>query len=237
VTLNVGRKNKNRILASLSKDDTALLTPLLAPVEMPVRKVLEARNRRIEHVYFLGSGMASVVANGGNNHSIEIAVIGNEGMTGFPVLMGTDRSPNETFMQIAGAGWRIAAADLRAITERSASLRNHLLQYGHAQMVQMGFTALSNGRYKLDERAARWLLMAHDRSDSDDVALTHELLALMLGTRRPGITLALSELEKKGLISAKRGVVTVLDREGLEEIANASYGAPEAEYARLFGET
>jgi CRP-like cAMP-binding protein len=99
----------------------------------------------------------------------------------------------------------------------------------------MGYTALANGRYKLEERLARWLLMAQDRADGDDVILTHEFLAMMLGTRRPGITTALSQLEKAKIISSSRGRVTVLDRHALEETANGSYGGAESEYARLFG--
>jgi CRP-like cAMP-binding protein len=226
---------KNRILAGLSAKDTALLRPMLEPVEMPVRKLLEARGRRVEQVYFLDSGLASIVASGGTNHSIEIGIVGREGMTGLSVLLAADRSPHETFMQSAGTGWRIAAADLRAAMDQSAGLRDRLLQYAHTFTVQMGFTALSNGRYKLEERLARWLLMAQDRSDGDEISLTHEFLAGMLGTRRPGITTALNELEKNDIIESRRGVVTVRDRTALEETANGSYGAAEAEYARLFG--
>jgi CRP-like cAMP-binding protein len=197
--------------------------------------LLEARGRRIEQIYFLDSGLASIVASGGTNHSIEIGIVGREGMTGLSVVMAAERSPHETFMQSAGAGWRIAAADLRAAMEQSPTLRDRLLQYCHTLTVQMGFTALSNGRYKLEERLARWLLMAQDRSDGDDIALTHEFLAVMLGTRRPGITTALNEFEKNDIIESRRGVVTVRDRTALEETANGSYGAAEAEYTRLFG--
>jgi CRP-like cAMP-binding protein len=234
VTLEKGR-SKNRILAGLSAKDAALLRPMLAAVELPVRKLLEARGRRIEQIYFLDSGLASIVASGGTNHSIEIGIVGREGMTGLSVVMAAERSPHETFMQSAGAGWRIAAADLRAAMEQSPTLRDRLLQYCHTLTVQMGFTALSNGRYKLEERLARWLLMAQDRSDGDDIALTHEFLAVMLGTRRPGITTALNEFEKNDIIESRRGVVTVRDRTALEETANGSYGAAEAEYTRLFG--
>jgi len=233
--LDVGRKNKNGILAGLSKDDAALLKPFLAPVDLPVRKLLEGRNRRIEYVYFLDSGLASVVASGGTDHSVEIAIIGREGMTGLPILLSTDRSPHETFMQDAGTGRRISVHDLHSAMAQSTTLRDRLLQFAHTISVQMGFTALANGRYKLEERLARWLLMALDRSDGDSVTLTHEFLAVMLGTRRPGITTALSELEKSNFVKPRRGSVTILSREALEETANGCYGGSEAEYGRLFG--
>jgi CRP-like cAMP-binding protein len=225
----------NRILAGLSKADLGLLSPSLAPVDLPLRKMLEARSRRIDHVYFLESGLASVVASGGSNHAIEVAVIGSEGMTGQAIVLAADRSPHETFIQSPGTGWRILAADLRAAMAKSPSLRERLLRYAHVLGVQMGYTALANGRYKLEERLARWLLMAQDRADGAEVILTHEFLATMLGTRRPGVTAALNELQRAGIIASERGRVTVLDRHALEETANGSYGAAEAEYARLFG--
>jgi CRP-like cAMP-binding protein len=225
----------NRILAGLPAADLDLLAPSLVEVDLPTRKMLEPRGRRIDFVYFLGSGLASMVATGGSNHAIEIAIIGREGMTGLSVLLATERSPHEIFIQSPGAGWRIAAADLRAAMAESAGLRDRLLRYAHTVMVQMGFTALANGRYKLEERLARWLLMAQDRSNGDRVILTHEFLAMMLGTRRPGVTTAISQLEKIGIISSERGQITILDRHALEETANGSYGAAEAEYTRQFG--
>jgi CRP-like cAMP-binding protein len=235
--LSTGRENmKNRILVGLSPDDFALLSPSLTPVDLPARKILEARHRRIDQVYFPECGLASIVANTGANHSIEIGVVGSEGMTGLSVLMATDRSPHETFMQSAGHGWRIAATDLRIAMAQSATLRDRFLRYGHTLVVQMGFSALANGRYKLEERLARWLLMAQDRCNGGaEVALTHESLAVMLGTRRPGITTALNEMEKTAILRSQRGLVTILDRHALEETANGSYGGAEAEYARLFG--
>jgi CRP-like cAMP-binding protein len=232
--LSAVRKSKNKILAGLSHGDAAMLLPLLVTVDLPMRKQLETRNRRIEYAYFLETGIASMVASGGTNHSIEIGIIGGEGMTGLAILMAADRSPHEIFMQAAGNGWRIAADDLVSAMAASATLRDRLLRFGHTLMVQMGYTALSNGRYKLEERLARWLLMAHDRSSGGDVLLTHEFLAVMLGTRRPGITAALNELERGSVIDSRRGAITVLDRAALEEAANGSYGGAEAEYGRLF---
>ena len=224
----------NRILLHLSPDELGLLQPQLEAVDLPVRKQLESRNKAIEHVYFIEHGFASVVANG-TGRSIEVGVIGREGMTGLAVVMGTDRSPNETFMQVGGDGQRISSAKLRSAIDQSPALHRSLLRYGHAFVIQTAQTALANGRSKIEERLARWLLMAHDRLDSNEVPLTHEFLSIMLGVRRPGVTVALDLLEKQGLIRAKRGAVAVLKRSGLRKISNGAYGAAEAEFQRLFG--
>ena len=109
-----------------------------------------------------------------------------------------------------------------------------LLQFAHAFIVQAAYTALANARSKLEERLARWLLMAHDRADGDEIPLTHEILALMLGVRRPGVTLALSILVRQGLIRTSRGFIFITDRRGLEKSSNGAYGVPEAEFHRLF---
>jgi CRP-like cAMP-binding protein len=217
------RTTRNRILSRLSAADFGLLEASLEPVDLPVPRQLERRNTAIEHAYFPERGFASVVANGQSDRSIEVGLVGREGMTGSSLLLGADRSPNETFMQLDGDGWRLAAADLRQTTERSASLSRSFLQYVHTFLVQVTQTALSNGRSKLDERLARWLLMAHDRAEGDDIRLTHEFLATMLGVRRPGVTIALSQLEKVGLIRANRGSIGILDRRGLEIMSNGAY--------------
>lgn len=156
-------------------------------------------------------------------------------MSGSAVVLGTDRTPNETFMQVAGHGFSMDANRLRELMETRPSLKLHLSRFAQVQMTQAAHTALSNGRGKLEERLARWLLMGHDRVDGEDIALTHEFLSIMLGVRRAGVTVATHLLEGKGLIRATRGAITVIDREGLEEEAHHSYGVPEREYERLFG--
>jgi CRP-like cAMP-binding protein len=195
---------------------------------------LENRTKTIEHVYFIERGFASVVANG-SGRAIEVGLIGREGMTGLAVVMGTDRTPHDTYMQAAGNGQRISSAKLRSAMEQSPALHRFFLLYGHAFVVQTAQTALVNGRSKIEERLARWLLMAHDRLDDDTMPLTHEFLSVMLGVRRPGVTVALDTLEKGGLIRATRGAVTILNRTGLKKISNRAYGAAEAEFQRLFG--
>jgi CRP-like cAMP-binding protein len=167
------------------------------------------------------SGFASVVANG--ERTIEVGIIGREGMTGLSVVMGSnDPTANETYMQSAGKGQRMAAGDLRDAIKASVPLHHAMLQFAHSFMIQTAQTALSNGRSKIEERLARWLLMAADRVEGE-LALTHEFLAIMLGVRRSGVTTALQELERTGLIAHRRGFVTILDREGLKEGCNGTY--------------
>jgi CRP-like cAMP-binding protein len=164
----------------------------------------------------------------------EIAVVGREGMTGLAIVYGTDCSPCEIFIQVEGEGQRILAADLRQVIDKSGTMLKYFLRYAHVFGVQSRYTALVNARGKLEERLARWLLMSRDRVDDDEMLLTHEFIALMLGVRRAGVTGALQALESKGLIDTARGSITMKDREGLEESANGLYGPPEAEFERLF---
>jgi CRP-like cAMP-binding protein len=213
----------NRILAGLSGADFAFLEPHLEPIDLPVRKRLETSKRRIDHVYFIEAGFASVVANGSNKPSIEIGIVGREGMTGLAVLLGGERAAHECYIQVAGKGLRISAPKLREADERSPTLHRAMLRYAHNFLLQTTTTALANGRSKIEERLARWLLMAHDRLDGDDVPLTHEFLGLMLGTHRPGVTLALQTLEMEGLIAARRSRITILDRKGLRKWSNGAY--------------
>jgi CRP-like cAMP-binding protein len=227
--------NSNRILSRLSVEDSALLKPHLTTVDLPVRKQLEIPRKVIEQVYFPESGVVSVVANGDNKRSIEVGLVGRDGMTGLAIVLGTDRTAHHSYVQIAGRGYRITANDLREAIRQSTTLHQRFLHYAHAFLLQTGYTAMANGRSKIEERLARWLLMAHDRCDGDTLTLTHEFLSVMLGVRRPGVTHAVNLLERTGLIQADRGIITIVDREGLEESSNGAYGAPEAEFHRLFG--
>jgi CRP-like cAMP-binding protein len=196
---------------------------------------LEGPDKPIEYAYFIERGFASVVANGAGSFGVEVGIIGLEGLTGMALVMATDRSPNTTFIQSPGWGHRISAGDLSKSIETSPSLRRSLLHYAHTFLVQMAYTAVANSRTKLETRLARWLLMAHDRAGGDELILTHEFLATMLGVRRPGVTVALNFLEKQDLVRVQRKAIYVVDRQGLEEAANHAYGAPEAEFRRLFG--
>jgi CRP-like cAMP-binding protein len=222
----------NRLLKSLSAAARAALLPDLEPTSLATWQVIERPNERIPYVYFLTSGLASVVGTTQPEQRIEVGMVGYEGMTGLAVVLGHDRSTNETVIQAAGTALRIPSAVLRRTLQGSATLSTALLRYVHVFMMQASQTALANGRGRLSERLARWLLMWQDRLKTRHLTVTHEFLALLLGVRRQGVTLALHELEGQGLIKGKRNRITVVDRDGLLGLANGFYGVPEAEYDR-----
>lgn len=226
---------QNRLLSSLTAADRKLLLPLLKTVALGLRKGLEVPNQPIKHVYFPLSGIVSVVTASSRQRQIEIGIIGREGMTGVNLLMGESRSPHSTYVQSPGRGLRIRADDLRRVLKRRPQMRDGLLRFAQTFMVQTAYTALSNGQAKVTERLARWILMAHDRLDGNDLPLTHEFLALMLSVRRPGVTAAMNKLESRKFIGSRRGIIIVRDRRGLEGVARGFYGVPEIEYRRLIG--
>lgn len=228
-------QTRNRILSHLSAEDFDLLGNCLVAVDLPVRTELEAPNKPIGHAYFLERGFASVVAPHGKTQGVEVGIIGSEGVTGLALVMATDRSPNTTFVQSPGDGHRITAVDFTTAILGSPTLLRSLLQYGHTFFIQTAYTAAANARSKLETRLARWLLMAHDRAEGNELTLTHEFLATMLGVRRPGVTVALNLLEMRGLVQVRRKAISIVDRDGLETMAESAYGAPEAEFQRLFG--
>jgi CRP-like cAMP-binding protein len=228
-------RRRNAVLDHLSEKDFALLEPSLQKVELTFRKRLQSANRKIETVYFAESGLASVIAvGGGERKQAEAAVIGYEGVVGIPVILADDRSPHEIFMQVEGGGHSMPAAAFREALDQSPTLSRACLHFAHVFSIQAAYTALANARGSIEQRLARWLLMAQDRLGTNELLLTHDFLALMLGVRRAGVTVGLQHFEAKGVISHERGAITILDREALVENANGLYGGPEAEFQRLF---
>jgi CRP-like cAMP-binding protein len=152
-------------------------------------------------------------------------MIGREGMTGLSIVFGKDRSQHETYIQAAGNGQRISASNLRTALQQGSDLLPAFLSYAHTFLMQASETALANGRSNIEQRLARWLLMAHDRLDGEELPLTQEFLSIMLGVRRAGVTSAVQELERQGLIATKRGGIKLLDREALAECAGGTYSS------------
>jgi CRP-like cAMP-binding protein len=226
----------NRLLATLSQGDQDLLRPFLEVVDLDARRVLDAPREPISHVYFVESGLVSVVGMASAGRRVEVGMVGYEGVTGLDVVLGDESSPNETLVQCPGSALRISTPALRRIMRKSESFTARLLHYVRVFLVQTSQTALANGRGKLHERLARWLLMWDDRVFDAGATITHDFLALLLGVTRPGVTIALHELEGKGLIRSTRSHVRILDRDGLRRAANGFYGVPEAEYERSIGQ-
>ena len=230
----VVRTAQNKLLASLSESDQALLEPHLVQVDLRSRQHLQSTNSAIRHVYFPEVGLASVVARGKTDNQAEVAIVGNEGMTGIGLMLGARRSRHDVIVQMPGCAQRCAAAQFLDAVQMSESLRTILLRYIHVHLVQCSETALANGAGTIEQRLCRWLLMATDRVDGP-LALTHELLGLMLSVRRAGVTIALRRLASLGLVGTHRRKIVVRDRNGLIAHANGLYGAPEAEFEQLLG--
>lgn len=207
----------------------------LERVELTQGSFLERADQPVEDVYFPVSGLVSVVATGPEGHSVEAGLVGCEGLTGHMLLLGGTQSVHDMVVQIPGESWRLKASALQAALRRDEVLRDRLLRYMQSVMIQLSHSALAYGRAVIEIRLARWLLMCRDRVGQDDLALTHEFLALMLGVRRSGVTVALHKLEGLQMVRSMRGRVVIRDRAGLEEMARGFYGAPEAHYERLLG--
>jgi len=223
----------NLILRALRGEDRQLISPHLELVSLDIRTLLQTPGEPIEKIYFPEDSIASVIAAGERKDRVEIGLIGNEGMTGFPIILADDRSPLEIIVQVAGRAWMLPAAQLRVAMARSETLRSLVLGYTHNFMLQISYTGLANGRQKLESRLARWLLMLFDRVSGEELPLTHEFIAVMLGVRRPGVTVAIHILEGMGYIRATRSRIQLVDRAGLEQSASGFYGVPEREYGRL----
>ena len=214
-------------------EDLELLKPHFVRVELEREQVLWNPDEPIDQIYFLEGGIASIVSDMPDTGQTEI---GCEGMSGTSAVLGCGSSPNKCFMQVDGTtALRIELAELQAAIGKSPTLLAVLLKYVQTTLVQIAHTAVTNAHHRMEARLARWLLMCHDRVDGDDVELTHRFMSMMITAQRSGVTVTLHILEGVGAIRSTRGLVTILNRERLEDIAGDAYGRPEAEYRRLIG--
>ena len=225
----------NRLLALLPRSDYERLRPHLEPVSLKNRQSLYRANKPIGFVYFIETGVGSLVNTMANGDSSEVGTIGNEGIVGLPVVLDDERAPTSVYVQVPGAGLRLKASLFKKEMARSASLRTVMHHYTHAFFNQVAQSAACNQLHSLEQRCSRWLLMTHDRMGSNSFLLTQEFLAMMLGVQRTGVTAAASALQRAGLISYKRGNVAILDRRGLERRSCECYGISKAEFDRLLG--
>jgi CRP-like cAMP-binding protein len=222
---------KNHILAALPKAEIERLKPHLSPVALKVRTPL--LDGHADHAYFLEEGLASVVLTLASGDTVEVGVVGIDGVVGLPILLGAKTMPGETFIQVEGSGYRIDAELLKAEFERDGRLRSHLQKYLLANLIQSAQYAACNRLHTISERLARWILTCHDRIQSDRMPLTHEFLGQMLGAPRTTVTLAAGTLHQAGLIDYSRGHVTIRNRKKLESVACECYRTVRDEYRRL----
>jgi CRP-like cAMP-binding protein len=224
--------SKNRILLALTPEVADWFMPKLDKVELTARAHLETPGKPIDRVFFVETGIAAVVSISGNKR-ISLGLVGCEGASGIGPILGDVHSPHATVMLTKGSALSLSTGELRKAMEHSPFLRGILLRYVLAFHSQVAHTALSNAMSTIPQRVARWVLMTYDRVASKEIALTHELIAGMLGVRRAGVSVALEQFQKAKLIDVERGLVLVRDLNGLRDVAGRSYGLPEKEYKRL----
>jgi CRP-like cAMP-binding protein len=224
---------QNRLLAALSDAEFALLSPNLELVPMPLGQVLSEPGERLGHVCFPVTSIVSLLCILQNGASAEIAVIGNEGLLGVSIFMGGDTSPSRAVVQSAGHGYRLASQWLMHEFNRSAELTRLLLRYTQALMTQTAQTAVCNRRHSVEQQLCRWLLMSFDRLSGNELRMTQDLIANMLGVRREGVTEAAGRLQAAGIIRYGRGRISLFDRAKLEARSCECYAVVRQEFDRL----
>lgn len=229
-------KIQNRILASLPAAEFALVSKLLHRVTLDLGQTLHHHGDVIEQVYFVESGFISALTVLSDGQPLEIGLIGSEGVAGFSVVLGGKTSYAETMCQTGGEAYQMSAAALVEAFSAAPTLRSQLLRYVLIFQVQVSQTAACNAHHALEQRLARWLLSAHDRTGTPELSLTQDLIAVMLGVRRATVSIAASTLQRAGAIRYQHGKITITDRAGLENMACECYEAVSGEYRRLFGE-
>ena len=219
-----GKPIKNVLLLSIPDDEFRILRSHLEPVDLPHHLILNEAGDKINFAYFLNEGMTSLVVVTNDGQSVEVGLVGREGMVGMPIAVGLNRGSFRAIIQIPGAGLRIRSEILEECLHSTPELRLKLSRYVLVHGLQVGQVAACNRLHEIGQRLARWLLMCQDRVDSPLLRLTHEFLAQMLGTGRPSVSLAVNMLEQGGMIENMRGTVRILNRKQLELASCECYG-------------
>jgi CRP-like cAMP-binding protein len=225
--------SQNHLLGALPAAEARRWMPLLESVDLPLGHVLYESGAALDHVYFPTSAIISLLYVMDNGASAEIAVVGNEGILGVSLFMGGESTPSRAVVQSAGHGFRLKANILKEEFNRAGPVLHLLLRYTQALITQMAQTAVCNRHHTLDQQLCRWLLLSLDRLEGNQLVMTQELIANMLGVRREGVTEGALKLQRAGLISYMRGHITVLDRAGLEKRSCECYSVVKKEYDRL----
>ncbi len=219
-----GKAIRNSILLSIPDEEFHLLRPHLEFTSLPQRLRIQEANHKLENAYFLNRGMVSLVFTTHGGESVEVGVVGSEGFTPIPVAAGLRRSPHRAVMQIAGEGFVVSVDALETVLKSSPALQAKLHRYAAVHGMQVAQTAGCNRLHDIEQRLSRWLLLAQDRVGSGLLRITHDFLAMMLGTDRPSVSLAAGGLQKKQIIEYTRGSVRILNRKKLESSACECYG-------------
>jgi CRP-like cAMP-binding protein len=223
----------NELLASMPVPEWERIGDQLEPVDLSLGQVLYESGSKMSHVYFPTTAIVSLLYVMEDGASAEIAVVGREGVVGIALFMGGETTPSRAVVQSAGTGYRLGSRVMKDEFNRSGPVMHLMLRYTQALITQMAQTAVCNRHHSLDQQLCRWLLLSLDRLRGDDLVMTQELIANMLGVRREGVTAAALTLQKLGLIRYARGHITVLDRPGLEARVCECYAVVKTEYDRL----
>ena len=226
-------RGTNRLLSMLQNAGEARMLRRLEQLHLKRKDSLYRPDVPITHAYFPLTGVASLVVDMADGPSIEVGTMGNEGMVGMPLVLGSDRSPTHAYVQIAGEFMRMPAADFSAELARDRTFADVTRRYAQGFFAQVAQSTACLRFHTVEQRLCRWILTCHDRVGQDRVELTQEFLAVMLGVQRPSVTLAATALQKKGLIRYRRGVIDVVNRLDLEETACECYGIVRREFERL----
>lgn len=227
---------RNRLLAALSPSEFEAIAIKLKSVTLDLGEPLHEAGDIIEDVYFPETGFISALAVLSDGYHLEIGLIGAEGCAGISVVLGSATSYSEAMCQTGGTAWKMSAANLIQAAAEYPHFRNLLLRYVEWFHIQVAQTAACNAHHELGQRLARWLLSAHDRSGVENLSLTQDLIAIMLGVRRSTVSVAAGQLQRAGIIRYQHGLITIIDRISLENAACECYEAVSGEYRRLFGE-
>ena len=235
VTANINDALRNFLLAALSDDDFERINPKLKPVSFKLGEVLYESGEKMDYVYFPTTAIVSLLYIMENGTTAEIGVVGNDGILGVSLFMGGETTTSRAVIQSAGNAVRMKAIDMKTEFALGGRFQALLLRYTQALMTQISQTAVCNRLHSIEQQLCRWLLLSHDRLNSDKLVMTHDLISNMLGVRREGITLAARKLAARKLITNSRGTMTVLDRQGLENAVCECYAVVNDEYNRLLG--
>ncbi|KAF3888979.1 MULTISPECIES: Crp/Fnr family transcriptional regulator [Nostocales] len=225
----------NRLLGAIPPEEYQRLLPHLKPVFLEYKQILYQPNEPIEHVYFPNNGVISLLTVMENGEAVEVATVGNEGMIGLPVFLEANTIPGQAFSQIPGEALQMRADVFKREVTSASPLFKLLQSYTQALFNLIAQSAACNRLHSIEERFCRWMLMTQDRVGSNEFPLTHEFLGQMLGVRRASVSVVAATIQKAGFISYRRGKMSILDREGLEDITCECYGIVKAEFDRLLG--